>query len=414
MIRKIIGMAVCFTAIVCQAGAQELGIELDGGLQGMNYPLQNGLTQPQPGGSLGLNYTFRLSKNWGLLSGISGGLYRTQAGLQNGIVFTYDQVDDAGSAFQYNIKMEGYRETQQFFAASVPLLLQYHTAGAGTQWYVDGGGKVFIPVNTSVEVSADQLSLSGYYPDFNLSVSNLPQHGFGTVNGWRGSATTQLKPAAALSVATGISFGISAGTRLYAGLYVDYGLTDLKSKNDSMPVVTYSPAGIDKIQAGSMLNMSNAGEAKMLSFGVQVRIGFGSAHAKFAAKSTEKKEPPPAASTDINDDSIEVVQRPVLFGFPGETSISENQQLHLDEVADILKQYPTIRISIEGHICDSVEGKENKKVGAARAKAVARYLRSKGIDNGRMDIRPDVVPHEFLSYDPAANYRNRKAVITVE
>src|SRR5579864_8835182 len=99
MIRKIIGFVVCFTAIVSQTGAQQLGIELDGGLQGMHYQLQNGTVQPLPGGSLGLNYTFRLSNNWGLLTGISGGLYRTQASLPNGTVFTYGQVDDAGSAF---------------------------------------------------------------------------------------------------------------------------------------------------------------------------------------------------------------------------------------------------------------------------------------------------------------------------
>lgn len=414
MIRKIIGIAVCFTAIVSRAAAQELGIELGGGLQGMQYQLQNGLTQPLPGGSLGLNYTFRLSNSWGLLTGISGGLYRTQAGLQDGTVFTYGQVDDAGSAFQYSIKTEGYKETQQFFAVSVPLLLHYHTPGAGTQWYFDGGGKVFLPFNTSIQVSADQLSLSGYYPDFNLAVSNLPQHGFGTVNGWRASASTQLKPAAALSVATGISFGLSPGTRLYAGLYLDYGLTDLKSKSDSMPIVTYSPAGINKVQANSVLNMSNAGQAKLLSFGLQVRMSFGFTHPKPVARSKTKKEPQLPASPDISDDSIEVIQRPVLFGIPGETAVSDIQKQHLDEVADILKQYPGIRISIAGHICNSDKTTENKKVGTVRAEAVALYLHSKGIDRSRMDISADSESHPYLSYDPAANYRNRKAVITVE
>src|SRR5258707_7669192 len=135
MIGKIIGAAFCFTAMITQAGAQELGIEMNGGLQGMHYQLQNGQSKALPGGSLGLSYTFRLSSRWGLLTGITGGLYRTQGALQDGFVFTYDQVDEAGSAFQYNLKATGYKEIQHFLAVSIPLLLQYHTVGAGTQWY---------------------------------------------------------------------------------------------------------------------------------------------------------------------------------------------------------------------------------------------------------------------------------------
>jgi outer membrane protein OmpA-like peptidoglycan-associated protein len=83
-------------------------------------------------------------------------------------------------------------------------------------------------------------------------------------------------------------------------------------------------------------------------------------------------------------------------------------------VANILKQYPDIRISITGHTCNSDKETENIQTGIARATAVALYLRSKGIDRSRIDISSDSESHEYLSYDPAANYRNRKAVITVE
>ena len=443
MIGKKIGLALCFAAIIGQADAQELGIGLNGGLQGMRYPLQNGESKPLPGATLGMTFVFKLNDQWGLLTGIAGGLYRTQANLQDSLAFSYGQVDDAGSAFRYNLKFKGYKETQQFFAASIPLLLQYHTANAGIQWWFNGGGKIFFPFNTSVQVSAEQLSLSGYYPDFNLEVSNLPQHGFGTVNGWKSSATAQLKPAGALSAATGVSFGIAPGTRLYAGIYIDYGLTDLRAKSDSMPLVTYSPAGINKIQANGVLNMQNSGQAKLFSFGLQLRLSFGSKHKKSSATPTGKEEPqpsptiattvpakqtpPPTTSTPppttptppptapvSSEDLYEALKSPVVFGIPGETSIPQIQQQRLDDVADLLKQYSDIRISIVGHICNSDNVTEYKKVGIARARAVADYLQSKGIDRRRMDISPAVSIHPFVSYDPAANYRNRKVVITVE
>jgi OOP family OmpA-OmpF porin len=463
MIWKKIGMAVSFALIILQGYSQELGIELDGGLQGMRYVIQGGQTKLLPGGSLGLNYTFKLGGQWGLLTGITGGLYRTQVTLQDGHTFSYDEVDDAGSAFQYNLKFTGYKETQQFFAASIPLLLQYHTVGPGKQWYFNGGGKIFIPFNTNVKISAQQVSLSGYYPDFNIAVSNLPQHGFGTINGWKGNSTPDLKPAAALSAAGGVIFRISPTTRLYTGLYVDFGLTGLNRKNDSMPLATYNSSDVNRVEANSVLNMENASQATLLSFGLQVRLSFGPAGAKSAKtkpaklKPTEtkttsqpkqkeepqkpvvttiqpkvKEEPPkpvvPNSQPKIKEvpqkavvtviptlslKELNFIQSPVIFGWIGETSIREDEKRHLDDVAMLMKQYPRIKISIVGHYCSTKTQSENRKIGLARAKAVERYLEDKGISRKRMEVSAASSSDPDLP-DPNFNYSNRRAVITVK
>ncbi len=413
MFRKIVGIALCLTAIITRSGAQELGIELNGGLQGTRSRLQNGQYKQLPGGSLGLSYIFSLNCRWGLRTGIIGGIYRTQATLRDGVVFTSDQVDDAGSAFQYNVKTEGYKEIQRFFVASIPLLLQYHTVGS-RQWYFEAGGKVLVPFNTSIQVSAQQLTLSGYYPDFNLDVSNLPQHGFGALNNWKGSTTSKLKPGVALSAATGLSFILSPGTRLYTGLFGDFSISDLKDKNGNMPLLTYSPTGINGVKANSVLNMQNGGQVTLLSFGLQVRIGFGSTKVKPAAQPKTKEEPQQHSKPILSDEDAEVIRRPVIFGIFGEISIPEMEKPQLNAVANILKQYPHIRISIVGHFCNSGTEKENIKVGAARAKAVAHYLGGKGIDPSRMNITSVSESDPVQPSDPAANYRNRRVVITVE
>jgi OOP family OmpA-OmpF porin len=415
MIRNIIGLFICFTSIITQAGAQELGVELNGGLQGMHYQLQNGQTKLLPGGDLGLLYTFRLGTQWGLVTGITGGFYRTQGTLQNGIAFTSGQVDDEGSAFQYNTKAVGYKETQQFFSAGIPLLLQYHTTGEGMQWYADGGGKVLFPSNASIQATAQQLSLSGYYPDFNLPVTNLPEHGFGTVQNWKATTTAKLAPAATLRLATGVSFGLSPGTRLYTGLYVEYGLTNLKEKNGTLPLVTYSSDGLNGVKANSVLNMSNAGELTSLSFGLQVRISFGiSKTTKPAAEPSIQKEPQQPSNTSISDDETEVIQRPIVFGILGESVIPEVQKPHLDEVADIMRQHPDIHISIVGHTCNNGTELEDPKVGAARAQAVARYLQAKGIDRKRMDVTSASESDQGDANDSGANYQSRRVNITLE
>ncbi len=414
MIGKIIWLSVCFTAIITQAGAQ-VGIELNGGLQGTKYQLQNGQDKLLPGGSLGLDYTFRLGNQWGLLTGIMGGIYRTQATFPDGLIFNYNQVDDEGSAFQYSLKTIGYKETQRFFAATIPLLLQYHTADPGTQWWINAGGKVFFPFNPSTQITAKQLSLSGYYPNYNLEVTNLPQHGFGTLNNWKTSATSELKPAAALSAATGFSIPLSPDTRLYAGVYADYGLTDLKEKNGTLPFATYNPSGINGVQANGVLNMPNAGKVGLLSFGVQVKLAFGSSRVRPAsAHKARRGLPPPPPDSTIRDEDSDYVERPVVFGILGETIIPEVQRQHLDQVAAIMIQHPNIRISLVGHSCGNGSENEDPKLGDTRARAVARYLEDKGIDPRRMDVSYDHENDLAQPADAAANYASRRVEITMK
>jgi outer membrane protein OmpA-like peptidoglycan-associated protein len=413
MIGKIIWLSVCVTAIVTQAGAQ-VGIELNGGLQGTKYQLQNGQDKLLPGASLGLDYTFRLGNQFGLITGILGGIYRTQASFPDGLVFNYNQVDDEGSAFQYSLTTKGYKETQRFFAATIPLLLQYHTADEGTQWWFDAGGKVFFPFNSSIQVSARQLNLSGYYPDYNLEVGNLPQHGFGTIDNWKTNATTVFKPTAALSAGTGLSFKMATSMRLYVGVYADYGLTDLKQKNGVSPLATYNSGGITGVQAFSVLNMPNAGKVSLLSFGLQVKLGLGNGRVRPAVSERRSKIVlPMRPDSTMNYDDSDLVESPVVFGILDQTDIPGFQEQHLDKVATFLKQHPNVRLSLVGHSCGNGIVPESPKLGDTRARAVARYLENKGIDARRLDV--SFSPENDLAQpaDAAANYASRRVEITM-
>jgi outer membrane protein OmpA-like peptidoglycan-associated protein len=438
MTKKIIGIVVCLIAMNTHTVAQGLSVGLGGGLQGMQYRLPDGTDKLLPGGSLELLYTFQLKGPWNLITGLTGGVYRTQASLPDGTVFSTYQVDDEGSAFQYSMKAEGYREIQSFFAAGIPVLLQYHTTGTGTQWYINGGGKILFPSSANIKISAQQIILSGYYPDYNIELSDVPQHGFGAINGWKASASSTLRPTAALSLATGFSFAMPGGSRIYAGLYIDYGLTGLKGRRDSLPLVSYSPTGVSSVQANSVFNMTNTGQAKLLSIGLGVRLALGGTKEKPAARPkptpavpaaavpAQTQQQPPAAppspdSTHLStpnkaltDDDTAFIQRPLIFGVIDEKTIPAISQVQLDDVADILLQHPELRISIVGHVCNSGTETEDPKVGLARARAVARYLVSKGISRKRMAVSAVNKSDPVDPDNPAANYQKRRVVIRVQ
>lgn len=415
---KLLLLSILLVTLITHARAQGLTVGLEGGPQGMHYTMRSGADKLLPGGSLDLLYTFHLKGPLNLITGLTAGIYRTRATLPDGVVFSNYQVDDEGSAFQYSMKTEAYKETQTYYAAGIPLLLQYQSTGAGAQWYLNAGGKILLPSAASVAISAGKATFSGYYPDYNIAVSDLPQHGFGSINNWKATTTVDLKPSAALTAAAGLSFPLNHGMRIYTGLYVDYGLTALKGKNDSVPLVTYSPSGVGGVKDNSVIDLPTTGRPAWFAAGIQLRLTLEKPGSRPAA--VRHIPPPvkaaPSAPVDgtLSDDDTAFIQKPVTFGVMDETAIPAEDQEHLDGVADILKQHPKIRISLIGHICNSETETEDPKVGLARAKAVAAYLQAKGIDRKRMDIHSVHISDPVEPNHPAANYQKRRVVIMME
>jgi len=239
----------------------------------MQCSIPSGKSMPLPGGTLSLHYTVPVNANWSVLVGISGGYYGTKVKLNDGAVFTSGQVDDQGAGFQYKVRTTGYEETQHFGMASIPLMAQYHSDGDKGQWYVNAGVKLCMAYSVDVDAKAKQLDLSGYYPDYDLEVKDMPQHGLGTANNWKAKTTLDPQFSVAGSVAGGRSWGFGEIMRLYVGLFVDYGLTPMYKKDGSSSVVSYSASGVQNIRANSAMNMEGSGNPRLFAFGAQVKLG---------------------------------------------------------------------------------------------------------------------------------------------
>ena len=367
MIRKIQFMIACLCGITClclstaTADAQELNVWLDGGPQGLSYKVPNGQNNLQFGGSLGLGYTFPIRSHWALLTGVTGGWYNTQAKLNNG-TYSSDQVDNTGSAFVYKITTTDYKETQQFFSFGVPLLLQYHTTGARTQWYINGGGKLLLPFYANIKSSAKQLALSGYYPDVNVELSNLPQHGFGTLQNWQVSTMYKLKTGAALDAETGLSFKLSPHTRLYAGLYLEYGLNNIRGDNAAAPLILYNPNGVTGahtgVLGGSVLNLPSTGSAKLLSYGLMIKFGFGHGRHKSAAKAIA----PAPGTTNAPAQASGATQAKVLAPLP-DTAQNRSKS---EPVKQGLQEKPQEQVAVIQKV-DSVQTPQKQEPETAQA-----------------------------------------------
>jgi OOP family OmpA-OmpF porin len=443
MTSKIVTIGFCLLMCSFNGQSQEFGIELNGGIQGLRFDIGGGgQSKPQAGGSAGVHYIFPLSSHFGLLTGIGCGYYNTKASPQNDATYSSWQVDNAGSAFQYNISTKGYSESQRFFGANIPVMLHYHTVGSNTQWYLSAGTKFILPFNAKIKATAQQLNLSGYYPDFNVEVFNVPQHGFSTFNNWQGSRNIELKPTATLSGNTGVSFKMGERMRFYTGVFIDYGLTDMKKADSYNSLVGYNSAGTGNPQAGGVFSISNTGQAKLFACGIQVKLGLERRKTKpvqqpgpepVPQETTQPVTPPqeqpkqpvqeeivqappqPVSTPVMPVADSSVFKQPVTFGVLGQTTIPENAYPLLDSMIAILNKYSGTQIEIVGHTCNIGSENENIKVGEERARAVAGYLQGKGISSERMHIRSAGLSDPIVPNNSALNRQvNRRVIIVLK
>ena len=138
-----------------------------------------------------------------------------------------------------------------------------------------------------------------------------------------------------------------------------------------------------------------------------------------------KKTPPPPPPVEIPPEPQ--IQEPVVEPEPepeldlrtiycdfDKSSIKPDQQARLTDNAEQMRQFPDVRVLIEGH-CDERGSEEyNLALGARRAKAVYDYMVQLGVDPARMRT---ISYGESMPVDPGHNEeawrKNRRAHFAV-
>lgn len=416
--------------------AQELNFKINGGPSGILYDSNLGNGKLKFGGGIGVGYTYFFSDHWGITTGADVMYNQNSFDLNNGTTFSSYEVDDQTSAFEYQVTPTNYKEDQHFISVAIPLMMQYRTFIASqTQLYFGFGGKILFPGKQTVKASASELQLSGYYPDVNLIVDDLPSHGFGKVTNWQDKTTVSLDPTFLLSAETGLTFKLKEKTQLYTGIYVDYGLTDIAKETPNTNIVAYSPTGIDNIQAnGTAGNKKIVQESRYFSAGIQLKLGFMLSKNKpepvqpKAEPVAETKTAPVQQAAPVEQRVVETapvkkeltesertyVEKPLAFQEIGNTKVTPELAQRLDKIAEILNSNKDTELNITGYTCDIGTEARNLEIGMKRAQAVSDYLQNKGIETNRMHLFSKGESEPLVPNTPAENKPlNRRVSLTL-
>ena len=118
-------------------------------------------------------------------------------------------------------------------------------------------------------------------------------------------------------------------------------------------------------------------------------------------------------SKSLEDLNAEEHLKDVLFEYDS-AELSATMRASLEENADWLSRYPSVRILVEGHCDERGTVEYNLALGEGRARAVRDYLRDLGVGSGRMRI---ISYGKEFPLDPAHNEaawrRNRRGHLEI-
>jgi peptidoglycan-associated lipoprotein len=135
-----------------------------------------------------------------------------------------------------------------------------------------------------------------------------------------------------------------------------------------------------------------------------------------STQETPPPAPPPAPPSEESSTTTIIGSgdlQPAFFDLDSYTLRSDAREA-LDRNAKLLRDNPTVRVTIEGHCDERGTVEYNQALGERRAQAARDYMVAAGIDASRMDIISYGKERPFdLGHDEGAWQQNRRAHFVV-
>ena len=113
------------------------------------------------------------------------------------------------------------------------------------------------------------------------------------------------------------------------------------------------------------------------------------------------------------DDIVLNMPSSVTFGFDS-SELTSSARSALNDVSDVLHQYPETRINIAGHTDSTGSADYNQRLSERRAESVGNYLGQSGVDRSRLSMRGYGLTQPVASNDTeSGRAQNRRVEITL-
>ncbi|MDR0606057.1 MAG: outer membrane beta-barrel protein [Bacteroidales bacterium] len=229
--RLLIGVIMLCSFTVFGQTNQNINVSGNVGLVSLLYNLDKGECNPRTGFGGDVSYSFYFTPQWGIGAGLEFTMGSTN-GYLNGAKISFDnQIDDQGDMYRKDIYFRDWHEKQSIFFLEIPIQLQYrYDFGLNKRRmiYINMGVKLQMPLMANYQVTRGELEVQGYYPEWNVTLFGLPNHGFGKETSKSLSGKLQIPINIAATISMGYSFEVSKMINVFVGATFDYGFMNLK------------------------------------------------------------------------------------------------------------------------------------------------------------------------------------------
>ena len=261
-----------FTNTYGQERKHEFSVSAAGIFSSIGYDLEGGDLKHDYGGGFGIRYSYYLSESWSIGIGGEYQWYKSTAEFDN-FSDAYTTTDVENESFEFRYSGIAYREKQRAQYVNIPLTFQYESSGDDLiRWYITGGVKAGIAINTEYETSISSINTSGYYPQYDAELFGPAFMGFGQFNEINtGKREFDAEMSWSGTIETGIKQAVGQRGWAYLGIFLDYGFTKIY-EGGNKNLIGYPQTMPADLEYNSVLDTPLAKDARLIAYGFKFRM----------------------------------------------------------------------------------------------------------------------------------------------
>lgn len=250
-------------ATQAQEKSQSLYFNIGTGFHNLKYDLQNGTHENSMGYTFNLGYNYFFSKNWGFGVGLGLESFESKATLN--YQTSHISTDTDGESFEFRTQYTDWQEKQSILLLDIPLSFIYQKEmSEKLKFQFSVGPKVAFAAQSNYKTTGGTIETTGYYPQYNVVLSGMPQHNFTTLTSFPKNRIS-IDPVVSAFGNLGGLYKLNKSMDFYAGVYLDYGLTNMIDAQDKL---LYQEDGV----YNGVFSSDLTNKVKQFAFGFKVGI----------------------------------------------------------------------------------------------------------------------------------------------
>ncbi len=258
----------------------EVSFSLQGSFSKLKYEALGQDSEMENGFGLGAKYAYYLTENWSLGTG-------PELQYMEGYIFvptvqgSFLTQDAEADEFEFRYRAANFSESQEVYFLNIPLQVQYESSGT-VRFYAAAGIKAGLVLTSEYQSSATSLETSGYYAQYDVELTSPEFAGFGEFGAVNSSESElDLKTNFVAHLESGVKLMLENSQSLYMGLFLDYGLNDIKPDAARERLIDYNAQNPTDFIFGSLLSsrrdinaLQKMDEVRTLTFGLKIQYAF--------------------------------------------------------------------------------------------------------------------------------------------